>query len=361
MAMYDHSRQIMRRTGNRQQWIGGYPSENQIKADIQSGVSHIIESGGEAIGVFAFIIGRDHTYNEIRGGAWESDERPYGTLHRLACAEGQHGIFGTCIEWCRRQMTSLRIDTHEDNAIMRHLIEKYGFKYRGIIQIDDGSDRLAYQMTETGVLCEPLRDYLCEEVLPVYATFDKAHQTDHAERVIENSLQLAEHHDVEINMVYTIAAYHDVGLTEGRERHHLVSGERMRSDKALRQWFTSEQIETMAEAVEDHRASGGAEPRSIYGKIVAEADRDIEPMKIICRAVQYGLSNYPELDREAQRRRAVEHLEEKYGVGGYMKLWLKESPNAAKLEELRKMIADRGRLEETIDAIFEVEKMKKEE
>ena len=109
----------------------------------------------------------------------------------------------------------------------------------------------------------------------------------------------------------------------------------------------------MAEAIEDHRASSGAAPRSIYGRIVAEADRDIEPLKIIKRTVQYGLGNYPELDREAQWRRAVEHLHEKYAEGGYLKLWLPESDNAAKLRELRQIIADEDCLRQHFDRFFD--------
>ncbi|MCR4829233.1 MAG: HD domain-containing protein [Bacteroidales bacterium] len=191
--------------------------------------------------------------------------------------------------------------------------------------------------------------YIDSEILPRYAHFDAAHRGDHAQQVIHNSLQLAQHYPVEINMVYTIAAYHDIGLCEGRERHHIVSGELIRGDTTLRKWFDEKQISLMAEAVEDHRASAQQAPRSIYGKIVAEADRDIEPQKIVQRTVQYGLTHQPEADVEAQWQRIVEHLEEKYGEGGYLQLWLPESPNAAKLKELRDLIHNRSALRQAFE------------
>ena len=356
MAMYEHSRGIMRSNRNENQWVNGYPSAEVLADDIRRGVSYVMTDGGDVVGTFAFINGRDPTYEYIEGGSWEDDLRPYGTLHRLACASGQHGIFGACIDWCRSQVPSLRIDTHKDNSIMLHLIEKHGFAYRGIIYIADGTQRRAFQMLNTGKICLSLKEYIENKVLPQYDSFDPAHRRDHAENVIENSLQLARHHNADLNMAYAIAAYHDLGLCEGRERHHIVSRQILLVDSELRRWFSPSQLTLMAEAVEDHRASKTGEPRSLYGKIVAEADRDIEPMKILRRTVQFGLGNYPELDKEQQWQRFVAHLNEKYAEGGYLRLWLPESPNAAKLEELRAIIADSQQLKRIFDQLFEKEK-----
>ena len=131
-----------------------------------------------------------------------------------------------------------------------------------------------------------LKDYVEQVILPRYDHFDKAHRRDHAQMVIDQSLELAKTLDVDVNMVYAIAAYHDTGLCEGREHHHEASVRIIRSDEHLREWFTDEQIEVMAEAAEDHRASANHAPRSIYGRIVAEADRFIEPATIIERTIQ---------------------------------------------------------------------------
>ncbi len=195
--------------------------------------------------------------------------------------------------------------------------------------------------------------YVEREILPRYDHFDAAHQRNHAEEVIARSLSLAGHYEVDENMVYAIAAYHDTGLCEGRDTHHLVSGRIIREDKKLRDWFSEGQIETMAQAAEDHRASSGHEPRSIYGKIVAEADRLITPEKVIRRTIQFGLDHYPELDKEGQYRRFREHLLEKYSDTGYLRLWIPESDNAVRLEELRKIIRDESKTREAFEQTFE--------
>ena len=194
--------------------------------------------------------------------------------------------------------------------------------------------------------------YIEQEILPRYDHFDAAHQRNHAEEVIERSLALAEHYDVDINMVYAIAAYHDTGLCEGRDTHHLVSGRIIREDTKLHEWFDDDQIETMAQAAEDHRASSGHEPRSIYGKIVAEADRLISPEKVIRRTIQFGLDHHPELDKEGQYQRFREHLLEKYSDTGYLRLWIPESDNAAHLEELRAIIRDENAMREAFENAY---------
>ena len=196
-----------------------------------------------------------------------------------------------------------------------------------------------------------LVQYIEQEILPRYEHYDAAHQRDHIDAVILRSLELAKHYDVNVDMVYAIAAYHDTGICEGRETHHLVSGRIIREDKRLHDWFDEQQIETMAQAAEDHRASSTHEPRSIYGKIVAEADRLIVPETVIKRTIQYGLDHYPDYDKEGQYQRFKEHMTEKYSDRGYLRLWLPESDNAPRLEELRKIIRDENKLRQ----IFEKE------
>ena len=197
-----------------------------------------------------------------------------------------------------------------------------------------------------------MKHYIETEIIPRYEAFDKAHRTDHVRQVIAESLKLASYYEIDERMVYTIAACHDIGLCEGREYHHLVSGRLMRADERLREWFTEEEIEIMAQAVEDHRASLDHAPRSIYGRIVAEADRLIDPMTVLLRTVQYGLSHYPELDKEEHYQRYCEHLQEKYAEGGYLKLWIPESDNAARLAELRALMADEIRKRKVFEQFY---------
>lgn len=213
-----------------------------------------------------------------------------------------------------------------------------------------------------------LEKYIFEEVVPRYASFDAAHKEDHALTVIRQALELLDGRDswaaaqadveplwltpVSRAMLMTAAACHDLGLVNGRERHHLDSGIIIRADQRLREWFTEEQIEVIAQAAEDHRASGKGAPRSIYGMLIAEADRAIDQETIIRRTIQFGLKHYPDLCREGQLQRAREHLVEKYGRGGYLRLWIPWSSNAARLNALQDLIADPEALTSTIDMIF---------
>lgn len=201
-----------------------------------------------------------------------------------------------------------------------------------------------------------LQRYIYEKIIPQYANFDKAHQIDHVEYVIEESLKLALYYEVDSSMVYTIAAYHDLGLCEGRELHHIVSGKMLLADETLRRWFTDDQMQQMKEAIEDHRASNKYAPRSIYGKIVAEADRMIDPEVTLRRTVQYGLSHYPEMNREQQYERFCKHLADKYAEGGYLKLWIPQSQNAVRLAELRRLIEDEDKLKVVFDRLYLKEK-----
>ena len=209
------------------------------------------------------------------------------------------------------------------------------------------------KIEEQEMVDESLKNYIEINVLPLYDGFDSAHQRNHVDMVIAQSLEIAAHLDVDLNMVYAVAAYHDTGLTAERKTHHLVSGRIVREDMWLRDWFSEEQIETMAQACEDHRASSNHEPRSIYGRIVAEADRFIDPDTIILRTVQYGLANYPELDKEGHWLRTLDHLHEKYAKGGYLRLWFENSPNVARLQTLREVINNEALLREKFDYLYE--------
>lgn len=191
--------------------------------------------------------------------------------------------------------------------------------------------------------------YIEDAIIPRYDNFDAGHRRDHVEIVIEQSLQLAQYYDVDINMVYAIAAYHDTGLVAGRKLHHVVSGEIIKSDMKLREWFDEAQIKVMVDAVEDHRASSDKEPRTIYGKIVAEADRVIDAEIIVRRTIQYGLTHYSYLNKEGHYNRFVEHMNEKYAEGGYLKLWIPQSHNAQNLNAFREVLND----EKSIKRLFE--------
>jgi len=199
---------------------------------------------------------------------------------------------------------------------------------------------------------QSLREYIENEIIPRYEDFDKGHGTDHVNHVITEALRLSRYYDVNKDMIYTAAAYHDTGLCKDRKTHHEVSATIIRNDETLRRWFSEEQIETIAEAAYDHRASSDHEPRTIYGKIIAEADRQIDVGVVLGRTIQFGLKNYPELDMQGHWERTLEHLQEKYADGGYLKLWIPQSSNARNLEQLRQIIRDPKTLRVEFEKIY---------
>ncbi len=197
-----------------------------------------------------------------------------------------------------------------------------------------------------------LVEFIETKILPQYAAFDAAHNMEHVTRVIRHSLELVKTTGADINMVYTIAAYHDLGMSGPRAVHHITGGKILATDARLKKWFSPEQLQVMREAVEDHRASASHSPRSIYGKIVAEADRDLDSDIVIRRTIQFGLANYPELDYEGQWHRFKEHMDNKYSKDGYIKLWIPNSPNATRLNDLRNLIAQPAELRKAFDRIY---------
>lgn len=201
-----------------------------------------------------------------------------------------------------------------------------------------------------------LKAFVEAEIIPRYKNFGRSHNVEHVQRVISNSLELVNFlgdEKIDENMAYAIAAYHDLGMSGPREIHHITSGKILMEDSRLRKWFSPEQLLVMKEAVEDHRASSDHAPRSIYGRIVAEADRDLEPEVVFTRAIEYGLEHYPELGKEAQWKRFAEHMDEKYSSSGYITLWIPGSPNELNLKKVQSVIANRDELRRTFDEIFD--------
>ncbi len=200
-----------------------------------------------------------------------------------------------------------------------------------------------------------LVEFVEMQILPQYAQFDKAHNMEHVTRVIRRSLDLVKSTGADINMAYAIAAYHDLGLSGPRAIHHITGGKILMADARLKRWFSADQLKVMKEAIEDHRASASHAPRSIYGKIVAEADRDLSPEVVLRRTVQFGLSNYPELTQEQQWQRFKEHMDQKYSVNGYIRLWIPGSQNEKNLQLLRNIIADTPKLKEQFEIYYKEE------
>ena len=144
LDVLDAAKWIMRASGNTRQWENGYPSEEVILHDIRKGYGYVVEAGSGPIGYFAFIPSPEPTYSYIEGGSW-LDDSPYHVVHRVASYPHVHGVFRAIMDWCFSQDPNIRIDTHRDNRIMQHCILRYGFTYCGIIYLQSGDERLAYQ------------------------------------------------------------------------------------------------------------------------------------------------------------------------------------------------------------------------
>ena len=189
---------------------------------------------------------------------------------------------------------------------------------------------------------EELVKYIQNEIFPMYDKNEEGHGIGHIKTVIERSLKFAKDYDVDINMVYTIAAYHDLGHHIDRKRHEIISAQIFIEDENMKKWFSDEQRKIIKDAIEDHRASSNHEPRTIYGKIVSTADRTI--VKIdnnIKRAYSYIKKNFQEITEEEQIQKVYEHLKDKYGEKGYAKVYLEDKEFDEAMKEFRKALQDK--------------------
>ena len=197
-----------------------------------------------------------------------------------------------------------------------------------------------------------LVEYIESTIIPMYDGFDAGHGREHVNAVVEEALRLAEFYEIiQGNGGFDVI----IGNPPYVEYNKKVKGVAVSDIYKINGYttFTEQEIEIIAQAAEDHRASSDHEPRTVYGKIVAEADRQIIPESIIVRTVQYGFKHYPELDKEGHWARLCEHMAEKYDVGGYLKLWIPESRNAEGLTLLRDIIHKKSRLREYFEAAYD--------
>ncbi len=144
LEIYKYAREFMKQNNNPTQWGDNHPNLDLLKEDINKNILFVVTSNNQIHGVFAFIIGEDPTYINIENGKWLSNNE-YGTIHRIASDGKIKGIFSFVVNYCYSIIPHLRIDTHEDNKIMQHLILKEYFKYCGNIYVSDGTSRLAYE------------------------------------------------------------------------------------------------------------------------------------------------------------------------------------------------------------------------
>ena len=190
---------------------------------------------------------------------------------------------------------------------------------------------------------EKLKEYIEETIFPEYQKNEKAHGIEHIQYVITRSFEIVEENALEVNsnMVYTIAAYHDIGHHINDEKHEEISAKMMCEDKKLSSFFSEEERKIMKEAIEDHRASAKKEPRNIYGKIVSSADRNTTVEQCLERSYVYGKKQKPEASNEELYERAFQVLTKKFGENGYAKFYFKDKKYENFLKEIRDLLQDK--------------------
>lgn len=203
-----------------------------------------------------------------------------------------------------------------------------------------------------------LKKYIENEIFPLYNRNEEGHGIEHIKTVINRSIKLAQNYDVDLNMVYVIASYHDLGHCIDRKTHEIISAQMFMDDNKIKKWFTDEQRNIIKEAIEDHRASSNHKPRSIYGMIVSTADRTIVNIDVtIKRSYTYGKRNYKNISEEEQWEEVYNHLTKKYGEDGYAKIYLEDKEFDEAIKELRKALSNK---EEFLKRVEKVAKSVKE-
>ena len=195
------------------------------------------------------------------------------------------------------------------------------------------------------------KSYIETNIIDKYRTFDPAHDIEHVNSVISESVKVSSELGLNPILAYIAAAYHDIGLQYGRENHHIDSARLVREDIWLRNIFNKEEIDLIADACEDHRASSGNPPRSIYGIIIADSDRQVDPDTVIKRTIKFSIAHH-EGDMEYQYKRTAEHLERKYSKDGYIHLFLPSKEKLDNLKELAYLVAHPAKLKEKFNHLF---------
>lgn len=199
------------------------------------------------------------------------------------------------------------------------------------------------------IINKELQDYIENSIFPEYEKNEKGHGIEHIKYVIERSFQLVEENNLDVNldMVYTIASYHDIGHHIDSKTHEIISADIMSKDKNLSRFFTDDELVIIKEAIEDHRASAKDDPRSIYGRIVSSADRNNRVEDCLRRTYTYGKKLNPDATDEELFLRAYDVLVNKFGEEGYAKFYFKDTQYENFLKDLRDLLKDKKKYVDT--------------
>lgn len=207
-------------------------------------------------------------------------------------------------------------------------------------------------------LRKEVKRYINEKVKPLYKTFDKAHNLAHFKFVTSNCVEYASElikkgYEINLEIAYLVGALHDIGISVEREGHAKHSGEMVRLDKELKSLFKDNEIEIIAQAVEDHSSNLGYEPRNIYGKIVSDADRNNTVYLVFSRPIKYGVEHESHLTREEQIASVFNFVNKKFGRNGYVKYWLDIPQTKKEIQQVWDLLDDEIRCKTYIAGILD--------
>ena len=211
---------------------------------------------------------------------------------------------------------------------------------------------------ETEQVKPEIINYVEKEILPLYKRNDEGHSIEHVTEVMKRSIEIIEDNNIKAdkNIAYVVAAYHDLGCYIDRKTHEKISAEIFMEDDKIKKWFNEDESTLIKEGIEDHRASGEGEPRSIYGKIATTADKGIiDTEKLIIRMHKAFMAKqeYTQKDRNGKIAMIYEHLIKKYSEKGYIKIWIEDEKYLSSLKKLRENIKDENNCLKTIKQVLD--------
>lgn len=204
-----------------------------------------------------------------------------------------------------------------------------------------------------------LKEYIEKYVFPEYSKNEQAHNIEHIKYVINRSFKFADTvPNINYNIVYTIAAYHDIGHHIDSKKHEIISGEIMSKDENLKKFFSDEELKIIKEAIEDHRASSDHEPRSIYGKIVCDADKDNNIEISLLRAYEFTKRYFPDYTVEECYKNVFEQLQYKFGTQGKVKYWINSQKQQDFMKSMHELSQDENKFNSFLTKVIKKNEIK---
>lgn len=200
------------------------------------------------------------------------------------------------------------------------------------------------------MITEELKEYIEKNIFPLYEKCYKGHDIEHIQYTIDRAFEIIRERELNIdwNIIYVIAAYHDLGHYLDKDNHEKISAEIMMKDSNLKNWFKDEELNIIKEAIEDHRASSNTKPRSLYGQIMKLADKNIELTQYFYRAWNYSLKHFPQYTEEEHLERVYEHGKAKFGEEGYARMDFTDSKYENYLEEFKEALEDKEKFKQKV-------------